>query len=89
MSCNLRLKNNSNIQQLLVPMKALVEQMGEYFVYVMGDSSKVFQKHINTGAIINDKIVVKDGLAEKDKVVVDGVQKMKDGIVVKVVPTKK
>ena len=89
MSCNVRIKNNSNIQQLLVPTKALVEQMGEYFVYVMGDSSKVFQKHINTGAIINDKIVVKEGLAEKDKVVIDGVQKMKDGIVVKVVPTKK
>ena len=89
MSCNVRIKNNGNVNQLLVPMKALVEQMGEYFVYVLGDSSKVFQKHIITGAIINDKIVVKDGLVEKDKVVIDGVQKMKEGIVVKVVPSKK
>ena len=89
MSCNVRIKNNGNVNQLLVPMKALVEQMGEYFVYVLGDSCKVFQKHIITGAIINDKIVVKDGLVEKDKVVIDGVQKMKEGIVVKVVPSKK
>lgn len=89
MSCNVRIKNNGNVNQLLVPMKALVEQMGEYFVYVLGDSSKVFQKRINTGAIINDKIVVKDGLKEKDQVVIDGVQKMKEGIVVKVAPSKK
>ena len=89
MSCNVRIKNNGGLPQLLVPMKALVEQMGEYFVFVIGDSSKVTQKRINTGAIINDKIVVKDGLAEKDKVVIDGIQKMKDGIVVKVVPSKK
>ena len=89
MSCNVRIKNNSNALQLLVPTKALFEQMGEYFVYAIGDSSKVVLKHINTGAIINDKIVVKDGLAENDKVVIDGVQKMKDGIKVKVVPSPK
>ena len=89
MSCNVRIKNNGNTTQLLVPMKALVEQMGEYFVFVIGDSSKVIQKRINTGAIINDKIVVKDGIVEKDNVVIDGVQKMKDGIIVKVVPSKK
>ncbi len=89
MSCNVRIKNNGNTDQLLVPMKALMEQMGEYFVFVIGDSSKVIQKRVNTGAIINDKIVVKDGISENDKVVIDGVQKMKDGIVVKVVPSKK
>ncbi|MFP5041087.1 efflux RND transporter periplasmic adaptor subunit [Parasediminibacterium sp. JCM 36343] len=85
MSCNVRIKNNSNATQLLIPMKALLEQMGEYFVFVVGDSSKVVQKRITTGAIINDKIVVKDGLAENDKIVLDGVQKMKDGVKVKVV----
>jgi membrane fusion protein (multidrug efflux system) len=86
MTCNVRVKNSSNAIQLLVPTKALFEQMGEYFVYVLGDSSKVSLKRINTGAIINDKIVVKDGLVENDKIVIDGVQKMKDGIKVKVVP---
>ena len=80
MSCNVRVKNNGDVNQLLVPMKALFEQMGEYFVFVIGDSSKVIQKRVATGAIINDKIVVKDGLAENDKIVSDGVQKMKDGI---------
>ena len=84
MSCNVRIKNNGDTKQLLVPMKALMEQMGEYFVFVIGDSSKVTQKRIATGAIINDKIVVKDGLSEGDKIVFDGIQRMKDGIKVKV-----
>ncbi len=89
MTCNVRIKNSSNAMQLLVPTKALFEQMGEYFVYVLGDSSKVSLKRISTGAVISDKIVVKDGLVENDKIVIDGVQKMKDGITVKVVPSKK
>ena len=89
MTCNVRIKNSSDAVQLLVPTKALFEQMGEYFVYVLGDSSKVSLKRISTGAIISDKIVVKDGLVENDKIVIDGVQKMKDGIKVKVVPPAK
>ncbi len=84
MSCNVRIKNNSETNQLLIPMKALMEQMGEFFVFVIGDSSKVTQKRIATGAIINDKIVVKEGLSENDKIVVDGIQRIKDGIKVKV-----
>jgi len=89
MSCNVRVKNNGDVKQLLIPMKSLMEQMGEYFVFVIGDSSKVIQKRVNTGAIINDKIVVKDGLSENDQIVSDGVQRMKDGLKVKVVAPKK
>ncbi len=84
MSCNLRVKNNGSGTQLLVPNKALVEQMGEYFVFVIGDSSKVIQTRVLTGNRINDKVIVKEGLKENDKIVIDGVQKLKDGIKVNV-----
>ncbi len=88
MSCNIRVKNDGNVNQLLIPSKAMVEQMGEYFVFVIGDSSKVISTKITTGAIINDKIVVKNGLKENDKIVIDGVQKMKDGLKVNVATTQ-
>lgn len=88
MSCNIRVKNDGNVNQLLIPSKALVEQMGEYFVFVIGDSSKVISTKVITGTIINDKIVVKSGLKENDKIVIDGVQKLKDGIKVKVATSK-
>jgi membrane fusion protein (multidrug efflux system) len=83
MSCNLRIRNNGNEQMMLIPYKAVTEQMGEYFVFVLGDSSKVSQRKILTGQVINDKIVVKSGLAENDKIVAEGVQRLRDGAVVK------
>ncbi|MEO5592221.1 MAG: efflux RND transporter periplasmic adaptor subunit [Chitinophagaceae bacterium] len=82
MSCNIRVKNNGNSQSLLIPAKAVMEQMGEYFVYVVGDSNKVVQHKIQTGQVINDKIMVKSGLEENDKIVIEGVQKLRDGTVV-------
>ncbi|MDE3247967.1 MAG: efflux RND transporter periplasmic adaptor subunit [Bacteroidota bacterium] len=82
MSCNLRIRNNGNEQMLLIPYKAVTEQMGEYFVFVLGDSSKVSQRKIITGQVINDKIVVKSGLTENEKIVAEGVQRLRDGSVV-------
>ena len=70
MSCNIRVKNNGNSQSLLIPAKAVMEQMGEYFVFVVGDSNKVAQHKIQTGQVINDKIVI------------EGVQKLREGAVV-------
>lgn len=82
MSVNIRVKNNGNSQSLLIPAKAVMEQMGEYFVFVVGDSNKVAQKKIQTGQIINDKIMVKSGLQQNDQIVIEGVQKLRDGAVV-------
>jgi len=82
MSCNLRVKNNGNSQSLLIPSKAVMEQMGEYFVYVVGDSNKVVQHKIQAGQIIGDKIMVRSGLEENEKIVVEGIQKLRDGAVV-------
>ncbi|MDE3145116.1 MAG: efflux RND transporter periplasmic adaptor subunit, partial [Bacteroidota bacterium] len=73
---------------ILAPFKAVVEQMGEYFVFVVNDSSKVSQRKIQLGTKLNDKIIVKEGLAEGEKIVVDGVQKLKDGSSVALAPAK-
>ncbi|HTL09495.1 MAG TPA: efflux RND transporter periplasmic adaptor subunit [Chitinophagaceae bacterium] len=80
MSCNIRVRNNGNAQSLLIPAKAVLEQMGEYFVYVVGDSNKVVQHKIVTGQVINDKIIVKSGLQQNDKIVTEGIQKLRDGV---------
>ncbi len=38
MSCVLRVKNQDTSPQLLIPNRAVVEQMGEYFVYISKDT---------------------------------------------------
>ncbi len=80
---NVRVKNSTGQPQLLIPYQAVTEQMSEYFVYVVGDSSKVRQKKLMLGARINDKVIVKSGLNEGELVVTEGTQKIRDGAVVK------
>lgn len=84
MSCNLRVRNEGHTESILIPAKAVMEQMGEYFVFVVNDSSKVSQRKISRGATINDKLVVKDGLAENERIVTEGIQKLRDGAAVQV-----
>jgi RND family efflux transporter MFP subunit len=82
MTCNVRVKT-SDTNTILIPSKAITEQMGENFVFVVGDSNKVSQTKIATGIRINNNTVVKDGLQPNDIIVTDGIQKLRDGAVVK------
>ncbi|GAB4018362.1 efflux RND transporter periplasmic adaptor subunit [Spirosoma koreense] len=81
---NVRVKNSTGQPQLLIPYQAVTEQMSEYFVFVVGDSSKVSQKKVTLGARINDKVIVKNGLNEGEMVVTEGTQKIRDGAKVRV-----
>ncbi len=81
---NVRVKNNTGQPQVLIPYQAVTEQMSEYFVYVVGDSSKVTQKKVTLGARINDKVIVKNGLNEGEVIVTEGTQKVREGAVVRV-----
>ena len=82
MTCNVRVKS-LNPNAILIPAKAITEQMGEYFVFVIGDSNKAIETKIVTGMNINSNIVIKDGLKPGQKIIIDGVQKVRDGAVVK------
>jgi RND family efflux transporter MFP subunit len=83
MSANLKVLNNSGAETILIPYKAVVEQMAEYFVFVV-NADTVAQKKIFLGQQIRDMVVVKSGLEENEIIVVDGVQKLKNGTKVKV-----
>jgi RND family efflux transporter MFP subunit len=85
MSCNLKILNNSSVETILMPYKAAVEQMAEYFVYVV-NADTVAQRKVALGAHIRDMVVVKSGLKDDEVIVVDGVQKLKDGTKVKTGP---
>lgn len=84
-TCNLRIRNTSAASSVLFPFKAVVEQMGEYFVFVL-NGEKVVQRRVDLGARINDMVVARGGLSPGDQIVVDGVQKLRDNVTVAVVP---
>jgi len=83
MTCNVLVKNNSAGNSILIPYKSVLEQMGEFFVFVVNDN-KVHQQKVTLGQRIGDKVIVKDGLKENETVVTDGVQKLKDSSAVNV-----
>lgn len=80
MNGTVRIKNNSSTKSIVIPYKAVVEQLGEFFVYVPGDSSKVSQRKVTLGKALGANIIIADGLKEGDKVVTQGVQNLREGV---------
>ncbi|RYY20851.1 MAG: efflux RND transporter periplasmic adaptor subunit [Cytophagaceae bacterium] len=84
MNASLRVLNQDTGEQLVIPARAVTEQMGEFYVYVVGDSSKVSQRKVVTGTKIKDKVVVRQGLKAGETVVSDGIQNLSEGAKVQV-----
>lgn len=87
MNTTVRVLNNS-AKAVIIPYKAIGEQLGEYFVYVVGDSSKVTQKKVQLGKQVGTNVIVKNGLDAGNRIVVEGVQKLREGAVITTVPPK-
>ena len=85
LTCNLRVRNESRSSTVLFPFRAVVEQMGEYSVFVL-NGEKVSQRRVELGPRINDMVVARSGLAPGEQIVVDGVQKLRDNATVSVAP---
>jgi membrane fusion protein (multidrug efflux system) len=83
MNCRIKVLRPGSGDQVTIPFKAVVEQMGEYFVFVIGDSSKVRQERIEPGDNLGEYIVVKKGVKPGDRIVLDGLQRVRQGSVVK------
>jgi RND family efflux transporter MFP subunit len=96
MSCVVRVHNQEAGPQLVVPSKAVVEQMGEYFVYTAKDSVisnpkagadslkgkpqlVAIQRKVQVGQTIGANVIVKSGIDNGDRIIVDGVQLLHDG----------
>jgi membrane fusion protein (multidrug efflux system) len=89
MNVTLRVLNQDTGNQLVIPARAVTEQMGEFFVYVVGDSNKVAQRKVMTGTRVKDLVVVRSGLKQNETIVSDGLQNLREGAVIQVGdPTK-
>ena len=78
MTANVRVLNNDTGEQVVIPYKAVTEQMGEYYVFVV-NNNVVSQHNVKLGSRSADKIVVREGLKEGETIVVDGIQNLRDG----------
>jgi len=73
---------------LLIPQKAISELQGVYQVGVVGADNKVAIRAVKPGPQFGDMWVIESGLQPGDKVVVDGLQRIRDGMTVSPTPFK-
>ena len=67
---------------LLVPQRAVTELQGSYQLAVVGSDNKVSIRPVKVGPTIGKMLIIQDGLKAQERVIVEGLQKVKDGTVV-------
>ncbi len=78
MSVVVRVLNRDVGEQVVIPHKAVTEQIGEYYAFVIqGDS--VVQRKLALGTTVADQVVVRSGLEAGEKIVVQGIQRLRQG----------
>jgi RND family efflux transporter MFP subunit len=73
---------------LLIPQRAVAELQGIYQVGLVGPDNKVTIKAVNLGPQIADAWIVESGLQAGDNVIVDGLQRVRNGMTVAPAPFK-
>lgn len=81
------LKEGVNKQALLVPQQAVSrDPKGNPVALIVDAEGKVQQRMLTVDRTIDDKWLVTSGIAQGDRVIVEGVQKVRPGAPVKVIP---
>ncbi|MFO1207881.1 MAG: efflux RND transporter periplasmic adaptor subunit [Amaricoccus sp.] len=77
-----RLEAKEADKALTVPQQAVQRDQQGAFVLVVGADSKVEVRRVQVGATTLGRTAVTDGLTEGENVIVDGINKVRPGIVV-------
>ncbi len=67
---------------ILIPQRCIMELQGLYSVYVVGENNTVKQREVKVGPKIDRFWLVTEGLKSGEKVVYEGLQKVRNGMTV-------
>jgi RND family efflux transporter, MFP subunit len=67
---------------LLIPQKAVSELQGSYQVFVVNSENKVHVQPVRVGERIGMQWIIQEGLHPGDRIIVEGIQKVREGTVV-------
>lgn len=82
MFARIRLDATAPFEALVVPDAAIGTEQVKKFVYVVGPDNKVEQRFVELGPLTGDLRVIRKGLTKDDKVVVNGLMRVRPGVVV-------
>jgi membrane fusion protein (multidrug efflux system) len=64
---------------IIIPQKATFEILEKRYVFVVGKDNVVKQREITVGSEMPDLYMIKSGLNENEKILLEGIRKVKDG----------
>ncbi|WP_238602824.1 efflux RND transporter periplasmic adaptor subunit [Fimbriiglobus ruber] len=64
---------------IVIPVRATFQILDKRYVYVIGEDHVVRQREVAVQHEMDDIFIIKKGLDAKDKIVLDGVQQVRDG----------
>ena len=67
---------------LLIPQRAVTEMQGQYLVAIVGQENKIAIKRVKPGYRVDSDWIIDEGLKPGERVVAEGVQKVKEGMTV-------
>jgi len=86
MFVNVRALLDTEKGALLVPQSAVMDMQGRYLIAVVGEDNKVSIRPVIAGETIGQQWVIKGDFNAGDRVVTEGVQKVRDGMQVNPLP---
>ncbi len=80
-----RVRTNIDVRMgaLLVPQRSIIELQGNFSVFVVDAQGKIEQRKVVPGPKINRLQIIASGLKAGERVVLEGVQKVKNGMTIK------
>ncbi len=69
---------------ITVPERAIVELQGKSFVWRVGKDNKVSQQGVTRGEQVGPQIIINEGLKPGDRIVVEGINKLREGMPVQI-----
>jgi membrane fusion protein (multidrug efflux system) len=73
---------------ILIPQRCVMELQGSFSIYVVGADNKIQAREVKVGPKIKSFWLIREGLKADEKVVYEGLQKVKEGTVVNPVVQK-
>jgi membrane fusion protein (multidrug efflux system) len=81
-----RLEQAIDENAIVLPQQAVIRDLNGSVVMVVGADNKVAARPVTTGASQGNNWIIKDGVKNGDRVIVEGLQKVKPGATVRPVP---
>lgn len=64
---------------IVIPQRATFEILDKRYVFVVGEDNLVHQRHITVLHEMDDIFVIKSGINERDKIILEGVRQVREG----------